>query len=173
MPQLDTLTFFSQFFWFSVFFLGFYILLVKYYLPKMSRLLKVRSLKVSSGAVQGGISSSQEQKDVRESGEDFLLQGLSSTKNSFHESFLKTSEWVVQVVHSTNKGSFQKMNQIYLSTLGTGFSSQALFFNQLKNLVAPRSFSSWVQDFLNFSSQNRQEKLYTFRVLKRISRPTK
>jgi hypothetical protein len=65
------------------------------------------------------------------------------------------------------------MNQIYLSTLGNGFSSQALFFNQLKNLVAPRSFSFWAQDFLNLSSQNRQQKLYTFRILKRISRPTK
>jgi hypothetical protein len=173
MPQLDTLTFFSQFFWFSFFFLGFYILLVKYYLPKMSRLLKVRSLKVSSGALQGGFSPSQEKKDVRETGEDFLLQGLSSSKQFFHESFQKTSEWVLHVVQSTNKGSFQKMNQIYLSTLGNGFSSQALFLNQFKNLVAPRSFSFWAQDSLNLSSQNRQQKLYTFRILKRISRPTK
>ena len=177
MPQLDSLTFFSQFFWFSFFFLGFYVLLVKYYLPKMSRLLKVRSLKVSSGALQGtgtqGSTYSQEKKDVRETGEDFLLQGLHSSKQFFHESFEKTSAWVAQVVESTNKGPFQKMNQMYLSTLGNGFSSQALFFNQFKNLVAPRSFSLWTQDFLNFSSKNRQEKLYTFRIFQRISQKGK
>jgi hypothetical protein len=169
MPQLDSLTYFSQFFWFSFFFLGFYVLLVKYYLPKMSRLLKVRSLKVSSGPLQGTLTHSQEKKDVRETGEDFLLQGLQSSKQFFHESFEKTSKWVLHVVDSTNKGSFQKMNQIYLSTLGNGFSSQALFFHQFKNLVAPRSFSLWTQDFLHFSSQNRQEKLYTFHIFQRIS----
>ena len=173
MPQLDSLTFFSQFFWFSFFFLGFYVLLVKYYLPKMSRLLKVRSFKVSSGPLQGTLSHSQEKKDVRETGEDFLLQGLHSSKQFFQESFQKTSEWVVDVVESTNKGSFQKMNQIYLSTLGNGFSSQALFFHQFKNLVAPRSFSLWTKDFLNFSSKNCQEKLYTFRILQRISQKGK
>jgi hypothetical protein len=183
MPQLDSLTFFSQFFWFSFFFLGFYILLVKYYLPKMSRLIKVRSLKVSSGSLQDTLTHSQEKKNVSQSGEDFLLQGLSSSKQFFQESFQKTSAWVLDIVELTNKGSFQKMNQMYLSTLGNGFSSQTLFLNQFKNLVAPRSFSLWTKDLQNlkgsmkgsssFSSQNRQEKLYTFRLFKRISRSGK
>jgi hypothetical protein len=173
MPQLDSLTFFSQFFWFSFFFLGFYVLLVKYYLPKMSRLLKVRSFKVSSGPLQGTFMNSQEKKDVRESGEEVFLQALNSSKQFFHESFEKTSAWVLQIVESTNKGSFQKMNQIYLSTLGNGFSSQALFFHQLKSLVAPRSFSLWTQDSLNLSSQNRRETLYSFRIFQRISQKGK
>jgi len=173
MPQLDTLTFFSQFFWFSIFFLGFYILLVKYYLPKMSRLFKVRSFKVSSGALQGSSTSSQEQKNVRDTGEDFLLQGLHSSKQFFQESFQKTSDWVLHVVESTNKGPFQKMNSMYLSTLGNAFSSQALFFHQFKNLVAPRSFSLWTQSFVHDSSRIRQEKLYTFRVFQRVSRTAK
>jgi len=65
------------------------------------------------------------------------------------------------------------MNHLYLSTLGNGFSSQALFFHQFKNLVAPRSFSLWTQDFLHFSGKNRQEKLYNFRIFKRLSRKAK
>lgn len=171
MPQLDSLTFFSQFFWFSFFFLGFYILLVKYYLPKMSRLFKVRQFKV--GTLQGTLTNSQEQKDVCETRENFLLQGLQSSQHFFQESFHKTSTWVDSVVQSTNQGQFQKMNQTYLSTLGNGFSSQALFFNQLKSLVTPRSFAFWTQDFLPFSSRNRQENLYTFRVFERFSRTGK
>lgn len=169
MPQLDSLTYFSQFFWFSFFFLGFYILLVKYYLPKMSRLLKVRSLKVSSGSFQGTLINSQEKKEVRDIAEDFLSQALHSSKQFFHESFEKTSKWVLFIVHLTNKGSFQKMNQIYLSTLGNGFSSQAFFFHQFKNLGAPRSFSFWTQNFITFSSQNFQQKLYTFRIFHTLS----
>ena len=139
----------------------------------MSRLLKVRSLKVSSGSLQGTFTQSQEKKDVRETGEDFLLQGLQSSKQFFQESFQKTSTWVLHVVKSTNQGPFHKMNTMYLSTLGNGFSSQALFLNQFKNLVAPRSFSSWTHDFLNPSSHRRQEKLYTFRLFERISRSGK
>jgi len=172
MPQLDKLTFFSQFFWLSFFFLGFYISLVKYYLPKMSKILKVRNIKVSSS--QEGFSDVKKENGlVRENVDNLVVIGLKHSKQFFQESFQKTSDWVLGLVESTNKGSFQKMNHLYLSTLGNGFSSQALFFHQFKNLVAPRSFSLWTQDFLHFSGKNRQEKLYNFRIFKRLSRKAK
>jgi len=42
MPQLDFVTFFSQFFWLVVIFLGFYLVLAKYYLPRIARTKKLR-----------------------------------------------------------------------------------------------------------------------------------
>jgi len=44
MPQLDLLTFFPQFFWTSVIFLVFYILIVQKILPKIAFILKTRAL---------------------------------------------------------------------------------------------------------------------------------
>ena len=47
MPQLDKVTFLSQFFWLCIFFGGFYIFQLKFFLPKMSRILKFRKKKMN------------------------------------------------------------------------------------------------------------------------------
>lgn len=57
MPQLDKITFLSQFLWLVSCFTIFYFILAKTYLPKIRRILKVRhslsSLKSSSNSQQG------------------------------------------------------------------------------------------------------------------------
>jgi len=42
MPQLDKVTFLSQFFWFCIVFFSLYFILVKLYLPSLARIVKVR-----------------------------------------------------------------------------------------------------------------------------------
>jgi len=42
MPQLDTVTFMSQYFWFMLVFLLIYFRVVIYYLPSIARTLKIR-----------------------------------------------------------------------------------------------------------------------------------
>jgi hypothetical protein len=42
MPQLDTVTFMSQYFWFTIIFLLIYFRVVIYYLPNIARTLKLR-----------------------------------------------------------------------------------------------------------------------------------
>lgn len=42
MPQFDKITFFNQLFWLLFFFSGFYLLLLHYFLPKLSSVLKAR-----------------------------------------------------------------------------------------------------------------------------------
>ena len=46
MPQFDKVTFFNQIFWLLILFLGFYTIVLKYYLPKASFVLKLRSKKI-------------------------------------------------------------------------------------------------------------------------------
>ena len=46
MPQLDSATFISQFFWVTLFFLGFYIYFVRNILPTLGSLLKMRQKKI-------------------------------------------------------------------------------------------------------------------------------
>ena len=60
MPQLDTLTFASQLFWLLVCFLVFYSLVISQVLPKLARILKVRSKKINSAA-----KSNRNQDEVR------------------------------------------------------------------------------------------------------------
>jgi hypothetical protein len=168
MPQLDKLTFFSQFFWLSFFFLGFYIALVKYYLPKMSRILKVRNIKVSSS--QEGFSDVKKENGlVRENVDNLVIHGLKHSRQFFNENFQNTSLWVQNIVESTNKGQFQNMNKTYLSTVGDYHMSQTLLMNHLKTILAPSSFQVWAKGpLLSGSFQKQRENLYTFRVFENI-----
>jgi F-type H+-transporting ATPase subunit b len=60
MPQIDTLTFASQLFWLLICFLTFYGLVITIVLPKLARILKVRSKKINLSS-----NSSRNQDEVR------------------------------------------------------------------------------------------------------------
>lgn len=53
MPQLDRVSFFTQFFWFLVAFLGFYLLCVQVFLPKLARIQKTRAWKLAASESTG------------------------------------------------------------------------------------------------------------------------
>jgi len=63
MPQFDKITFFNQIFWLFVFFSGYYLLLLKVFLPKLGAVLKARSKKLQKGT-EGVIEFKQEQEQV-------------------------------------------------------------------------------------------------------------
>jgi len=73
MPQLDHLTYFSQYFWLCVTFFCFYGYCVKYYLPELSRLAKYRGKRLSEGL--SGLESSAN---------DQLKTPIEDLKNSFN-----------------------------------------------------------------------------------------
>ena len=67
MPQLDTVTYMSQFFWLCFFFLGFYFSLVQFFLPKMARILKYRQEKMMQIQTQSSsyLSETETQQEKR------------------------------------------------------------------------------------------------------------
>lgn len=46
MPQFDIITFLNQILWLFVFFFGTYFIMLKYFLPEVARLLKIREKKI-------------------------------------------------------------------------------------------------------------------------------
>ena len=58
MPQLDHVTYFSQYFWLCVVFFGFYGLCVKFYLPGLTRLAKYRAKTQNQGSLNQEDSTS-------------------------------------------------------------------------------------------------------------------
>lgn len=60
MPQLDKVTFLSQFFWFCVVFFSMYITLVKYYLPALARIVKLRQTLGNTSSTDSEDTSNQE-----------------------------------------------------------------------------------------------------------------
>ena len=163
MPQLDTVTFFSQFFWLSFFFLGFYGILVKYYLPKMSRILKVRTRKVS--ASQGNFVDLQEENGfVRQNVDSLVMNGMKHSFDFFQEKTKNTSEWTQNVLELTNKNQFQTINKKYLSTVSDFQASDILLFHHLKFVLAPNAFQVAESNFPMIT----KEKMYNFRLFENI-----
>nr|YP_006666411.1 ATP synthase F0 subunit 8 [Trebouxiophyceae sp. MX-AZ01]AFQ93766.1 ATP synthase F0 subunit 8 [Trebouxiophyceae sp. MX-AZ01] len=117
MPQLDKVTFFSQFFWLSIFYVGFYFVIVKQFLPKLSRILKVRQKKVSYSQ-EGGTTLLQEREKVSESLNGLVEHGVGRSKALSQENLEKMEAWLTHVVQDTNQTTLRPANEVYISALG-------------------------------------------------------
>jgi len=129
MPQLDKITFLSQFFWLSFFYLGFYFLIYKYFLPKMSRTLKFRKRRMNTS--QEGVTSMGEESDkVVNSYQTLLSTGLTTCRSVFNQNFKGAEEWLNSTVSQANQRILKNTNQRYISSLGERSISQRLVISQ-------------------------------------------
>ena len=167
MPQLDTLTFFSQFFWLSVFYLGFYLALVKYFLPKMGRILKIRSLKMSSGSSSNGplLEIKEEHELLKQKRDASLLEGLKESRNLFQESSSATQVWLHKVLEDINKNQLQEVNTSYINSVSDLSISQAMLFNNLKTVLAPSSYKA-----VGVSSDSSKDAYFTAHMLESLGK---
>jgi hypothetical protein len=102
MPQFDKITFFTQIFWLFFFFLGFYLIFLKTFLPKLASVLKVRAKKLQKGV--DGVSIFAEEQETTISGFNNSLENVFSiVKNSiniFKEKMLIWSDSGVQTLNN-------------------------------------------------------------------------
>ena len=129
MPQLDKITFFSQFFWLSFFYLGFYFLIYKYFLPKMSRTLKFRKRRMNNS--QQGVTSMGEEGDkVGTSYQALLSNGLTTCKGVFNQNYKGAENWLNDTVSQANQTRLKNTNRAYISSLGERSISQRVVHSQ-------------------------------------------
>jgi len=140
MPQLDTVTYMSQFFWLCFFFLGFYFSLVQFFLPKMARILKFRQEKMSKIQTQSSsyLSETQTQQDKRwasyiaclEIQKQLAQAETTRKKETIEESWENTLSLKTQ--ENLNKAFFQE-NQFFKDHMLSQNSSIAYLFLMKKN----------------------------------------
>ena len=117
MPQLDKVTFLSQFFWLSIFFLAFYIILLKQFLPKMSRILKFRKKRLSFSG-EGVLQLGGEKEKVEKSYSTLVGNGLSLPRNVLSVNFKKIESWLKDTLSQTNQTKLGQVNKRYIASLG-------------------------------------------------------
>ena len=140
MPQLDKVTFLSQFFWLCFFYFGFYYVILKFYLPKISRILSLRRKKMEFSH-QGMISLQQENHQVINDYQELLSKSLALSKSLFNNFFLQTTEWLSTNATTINKTQYKKANTSYVQSLGEASLSQnVLFHHAEKNLPEKLTF---------------------------------
>ena len=131
MPQLDKVSYFSQFFWLCFFYLGFYLSLVKFFLPKMSRILKLRQRKAQGSQQLQDLPYSQESHTLQENSQTTFLQGIQQSREALQESFQATFEWFGQATKATNTQQLHTVNQAYVTKMTQ---SQTSLFQLVQNL---------------------------------------
>jgi hypothetical protein len=146
MPQLDKVTFLSQFFWLCLFYIGFYYLVLKYFLPKISRILTLRQKKMNLSQY-GFHSLQQENQQVRQNLDTILYQGLSLSRNVFNNFLLHTTNWLDNSLTAVNKTQFKTINNSYIQSLGEASLSQNISFYQAsspspESLIINRLFNN-------------------------------
>jgi hypothetical protein len=129
MPQLDKVTFLSQFFWLCIFYLGLYYILLKYFLPKISRILALRRKKMNLSQV-GLTSLHEENLNVRKNKEQLLSNALSTSRKIFQDFFSHTNTWLENNQHSISNTHYQTANTSYIDYLGeTSLSHNVLLYH--------------------------------------------
>ena len=78
MPQFDKITFFTQIFWLTIIFFGFYFLTLKIFLPKIATVLKTRRKKFLIGS--SGLLNLNKEQNRTESSRNSLIQEFSEYK---------------------------------------------------------------------------------------------
>ena len=116
MPQFDTVTFLSQLFWLTVVFYTFYMVVIRNFLPGLTRILKVRRKKLNLGAKQGS-AFEQETVATNLSYDNIIGQKAGISRTLLADTVLKTTNWTQATAELTNNsGDLKQANAQYLNS---------------------------------------------------------
>lgn len=128
MPQLDQFTFLTQFFWLCIFYMSFYILLFNDGLPKVSRILKLRTYLVSQQVGKNLSNAENVEQDV------ILPLTLNNSATYLYSSLSSASNWCTHMLTNINTNQLKTMNKSYVRSLGDISVSQVLKHSALDSL---------------------------------------
>jgi hypothetical protein len=93
MPQLDTLTFFNQLFWFTLVFFGFYFFVLGTIIPKLTLVLKARAKKLQQDMSSSAALKAEAASIVGSYDKEFIaLSG--SLVSGINTSLESRSQWL-------------------------------------------------------------------------------
>jgi hypothetical protein len=130
MPQLDLATFFSQYIWLMVFYLGFYLLLVHSFLPRMARILKVRAAMIGAATADTHAPSTAEHSSVA---------SVKGAKNALAQGFADLGTWVTATKAALSSSA---QNDAYVTLLQENAKVHALVQKDVKALLPLYAHSS-------------------------------
>ena len=143
MPQLDLVTFFSQFFWLCIFYIGFYYILYKYFLPQYSRCVLFRD-KYSLESQQGASAGLEEKGNIEECLSMYTTNAVAFSKNFFESSHNSTGNWHKLSLKGTNEQNWKAANVLYIKTFGDRQVSKNISRDCISYMVGKYLYSAGV-----------------------------
>ena len=145
MPQLDHVTFFPQFFWLFIIYLAFYLIILKHFLPPLSRILKFRKEKITFS--QQGVSEVNAEKTQISTTLDGLVERSGTgSENLFQTNLQAIHFWLNRIFLESNKTEWKEIHPHYLSYLGEkSLSRNAAIDLALEKISETRLFPSLIE----------------------------
>jgi F0F1-type ATP synthase membrane subunit b/b' len=116
MPQLDVYIGMSQVFWFTIFFLIFYVLIVRDILPVLARSIKLRQKKVGNTASSSSLDD--ETNAIIAQTATTLEGSLNDSRTLLSNVSSTSSEWLELSVKNVNENTLLELNKTYIKTIG-------------------------------------------------------
>ena len=122
MPQLDKVHFFSQYFWLSISYFGFYFLVAKHFLPRMARILQFRKNKLQT---QSSFDQNNNELNMVQESKNTYLKNVFNTENKFwSQNSKRMVEWYNSSLSNKNM-EIQDLNKLYIKKVGLNSLSQS------------------------------------------------
>jgi hypothetical protein len=141
MPQLDLMTFFTQFFWFSLGFSFFYIFLLHFIMPSIALNLKFRRKKLE--LLANDINKKKESvSGLLTTYDNILFKTLNFSRTYVTKIINYGNSWITSSISKTNSNNFVQANTIYIKTIGEKNFSFALMDVTFKSSIKDKN---WVK----------------------------
>ena len=116
MPQLDLMTFFTQFFWFSIGFSFFYIALLHYVMPVIALNLKFRRKRLD--ILANDINKKKEGAlSLLTTYDNVLLKTLNFSRLYVTKTVNYGNSWVQKTISEINSSHFLQPNTFYIKSI--------------------------------------------------------
>ena len=130
MPQFDLGTFFSQLFWLNIIFYTFYIMLFQKYIPRLTRIFKIRRKKLAFA--QKNLFQSEHSQTIG-TFETFLNQFVENSRVVSKKNVQSGFSWVSHSLEKIHCDFFKQVHTHFLHLNGSIRGYHVLFKMQLNS----------------------------------------
>jgi hypothetical protein len=123
MPQLDHVTYLSQYFWLIVFYFALYYGATKYFLPRLSRIMSLRQERMG-GDTNINSELTQETQHVIDSVSGFVAQAQQETRHASNAAQSNATEWTLNTHRDIMKSFYTDADTYYIRNMAQEMVSQ-------------------------------------------------
>jgi len=113
MPQLDSVTFLPQIFWLTIIFYIFYVVVIRDFLPGLTRIIKIRKKRLEA-AQKTSSEFTEETIKTTNDYENLIVTSVDDFKQVLNTTSQEGSEWLTLSTSSVEHKNLSQLNKDYI-----------------------------------------------------------
>ena len=113
MPQLDSVTFLPQIFWLTIIFYTFYMIVIRNFLPGLTRIIKIRKKRLEA-AQKTSSEFSEETMMTVNNYEGLLVSSADDFRQVLSTTSQEGSDWITTSTNNLERKDLSQLNKDYI-----------------------------------------------------------